>query len=95
MNVIKRNGSEVQFDKQKIYDAVTRANTNENLQVKLTSLQIQDISDYIDYKCNKLNRAISVEDIQDMVEEQIMAKGNYELAKKYVIYRYKRFSKRY
>ena len=90
MNVIKRNGSEVQFDKQKIYDAVTRANTNENLQVKLTSLQIQDISDYIDYKCNKLNRAISVEDIQDMVEEQIMAKGNYELAKKYVIYRYKR-----
>ena len=90
MNVIKRNGSEVQFDKQKIYDAVTRANTNENLKVKLTSLQIQDISDYIDYKCNKLNRAISVEDIQDMVEEQIMAKGNYELAKKYVIYRYKR-----
>ena len=90
MNVIKRNGSEVQFDKQKIYDAVTRANTNEKLQVKLTSLQIQDISDYIDYKCNKLNRAIAVEDIQDMVEEQIMAKGNYELAKKYVIYRYKR-----
>ena len=60
------------------------------MKVKLTSLQIQDISDYIDYKCNKLNRAISVEDIQDMVEEQIMAKGNYELAKKYVIYRYKR-----
>ena len=56
----------------------------------LTDSQIEDIAEYVEFKCNKLNRAVSVEEIQDMVENQIMATGAFELARKYVRYRYKR-----
>ena len=57
---------------------------------KLSLEQIKDIADYVEYKCVKLNRAVSVEEIQDMVENQIMSTGAFELAKDYVRYRYQR-----
>ena len=52
--------------------------------------QIEDVADYVEYKCNKIRRAVSVEEIQDMVEDQLMAKGAFELARRYVRYRYNR-----
>ncbi|MFZ2403394.1 MAG: anaerobic ribonucleoside-triphosphate reductase, partial [Ruminococcus bromii] len=55
-----------------------------------TDEQIEDVADYVEYKCNKIRRAVSVEEIQDMVEDQLMAKGAFELARRYVRYRYNR-----
>ena len=89
MKIIKRNGSEETFDIQKIVVAVTKAD-KDNGERMLTDSQIEDIAEYVEFKCNKLNRAVSVEEIQDMVENQIMATGAFELARKYVRYRYKR-----
>ena len=89
MKIIKRNGSEETFDIQKIVVAVTKAD-KDNGERTLTDSQIEDIAEYVEFKCNKLNRAVSVEEIQDMVENQIMATGAFELARKYVRYRYKR-----
>ena len=89
MKVIKRNGSEVEFDKNKIIVAITKAN-EANVSHELTPNQIKEAADYIEYKCDKLKRAASVEEIQDMVENQIMANGAFEVAKEYVRYRYQR-----
>ena len=89
MKVIKRNGSEVEFDKNKIIVAITKAN-EANVFHELTENQISKAADYIQYKCERLNRAASVEEIQDMVENQIMAHGAFEVAKEYVRYRYQR-----
>ena len=89
MKIIKRNGSEETFDIQKIVVAVTKAD-KDNGERTLTDSQIEDIAEYVEFKCNKLNRAVSVEEIQDMVENQIMATGAFELARKYVRYCYKR-----
>ena len=89
MRIIKRNGAEEDFDINKIVVAVSKANaaTGKN---KLSQEQIKDIADYVEYKCMKLNRAISVEEVQDIVENQIMSTGAFELAKDYVRYRYQR-----
>ncbi|HIU64372.1 MAG TPA: anaerobic ribonucleoside-triphosphate reductase [Candidatus Avacidaminococcus intestinavium] len=89
MKIIKRNGSEEEFELNKIIIAVTKAN-NASERKELTQVQIDDIADYIGYKCGKLNRFPSVEEVQDMVEDQIMAKGAFEVAKRYVRYRYNR-----
>lgn len=89
MKIIKRNGSEEIFDINKIIAAITKAN-NSLEKRRLNEEQIKDIADYVEYKCNKLNRAVSVEEIQDMVEDQIMATGAFDLAKSYVRYRYQR-----
>ena len=89
MKIIKRNGSEENFDIAKIIAAVTKADLAGE-KSELTKEQINDISDYIEYKCAKINRAVSVEEIQDMVENQIMAKGAFEVARRYVKYRYTR-----
>lgn len=89
MKIIKRNGSEEVFDINKIIAAVTKANASLEKSM-LKEVQINDIAEYVEYKCNKLNRAISVEEVQDMVEDQIMATGAFELAKEYVKYRYQR-----
>lgn len=56
----------------------------------ISAEEIEDVADYVEYKCNKMNRAVSVEEIQDMVENQLMAKGAFELARRYVRYRYTR-----
>ena len=89
MEIIKRNGAEEDFDNNKIVVAVAKANTAAGKN-KLSLEQIKDIADYVEYKCVKLNRAVSVEEIQDMVENQIMSTGAFELAKDYVRYRYQR-----
>ena len=89
MKIMKRNGSEEDFDASKIVIAVSKANTAVERQ-ELTQGQIAEIADYISYKCAKLNRSTSVEEIQDMVENQIMAMGAFEVAKQYVKYRYTR-----
>ena len=89
MKLIKRNGAEEDFDINKIVVAVSKANTAAGKN-KLSLEQIKDIADYVEYKCDKLNRAVSVEEIQDMVENQIMSTGAFELAKDYVRYRYQR-----
>ena len=89
MKIIKRNGSEENFNIEKIINAVKKAN-NASKQKILTDEQIGDIADYVEYKCNKMKRAVSVEEIQDMVEDQLMAKGAFDLARRYVRYRYNR-----
>lgn len=89
MKIIKRNGSEEEFNLEKIINAVKKAN-NSSDKPFLTDEQIADIADYVEYKCNKIKRAVSVEEIQDMVEDQLMAKGAFELARRYVRYRYNR-----
>ena len=89
MKVIKRNGSEVDFDINKIVAAITKAN-NAGQHKELTDGQILEAAEYINYKCDKMNRAVSVEEIQDMVENQIMANGAFDVARSYVKYRYNR-----
>ncbi len=68
---------------------MTKANESAE-QFSLNQEQIREIADYVEYRCNKLDRAVSVEEIQDMVEDQIMATGAFDLAKRYVRYRYQR-----
>ena len=89
MKVIKRNGSEVEFDIDKIIIAMQKAN-NAGLRRELTEEQIREAAEYISYKCERMKRAVSVEEIQDMVENQIMACGAFDIAKGYIQYRYTR-----
>ena len=89
MKVIKRNGSEVDFHIEKIQAAVDKAN-RAAVRQELTEEQIQEISEYIYFKCNRMNRAVSVEEMQDMVENQIMSQGAFNVARCYVRYRYNR-----
>ena len=89
LKFIKRNGSEATFDSEKIVAAITKANNSEE-GTRLSPEQIHDIADYVEYNCNKIGRAVSVEEVQDMVENQIMATGAFDLAKHYVQYRYQR-----
>lgn len=89
MKIIKRNGAEELFDVKKIINAVSKAAyACDN--GRLSAEEIEDIADYVEYKCNKISRAVSVEEVQDMVEDQLMAKGAFEIAKGYVKYRYTR-----
>ena len=90
MRVIKRNGSEVEFDITKIITAITKANDAIEEEARLTPMQIRRIAEAVELSCIRLNRAPEVEEIQDMVEKQIMAHGAYEVAKKYITYRYTR-----
>ncbi len=90
MKIIKRNGSEEIFDIEKIVNAISKANEADRKN-ELTKEQIKDIAEYVEYKCNKMGRAVSVEEIQDMVENQIMSKGAFDLARRYVKYRYTRY----
>ncbi len=90
MKLIKRNGSEAIFDKEKIYAAVEKANSAVMESARITVSQIGKITDKVTKKCEKLARAVSVEEIQDMVEREIMALGAFELAKAYITYRYTR-----
>ncbi len=88
MKIIKRNKAEEEFDISKIVNAVTKANEVVEESEKLTQTQIKRIADSVMKTCEKMSRALSVEEIQDLVENQIMAHGAYEVAKKYITYRY-------
>ena len=90
MKIIKRNGTEVTFDITKIIMAVTRANDTVEEADRLTPVQIQRIAENVALQCEKMNRAATVEEIQDMVEHHIMAHGAFEVAKHYITYRYTR-----
>ncbi len=90
MKLIKRNGSEVEFDKNKIYLAVEKANGAVDGADRIRPGQIEKITDRVTKKCVKLARAVSVEEIQDMVEREIMSLGAFALAKAYITYRYTR-----
>ena len=90
MKIIKRNGTEADFDIQKITTAVTKANAAADEKVRLTPLQIQRISERVEVACEEMGRSPSVEEIQDLVEKSIMAHGAFEVAKEYITYRYTR-----
>ena len=90
MKIIKRNGAEVPFDIQKIEVAVTKANNSVAEADRMTPVQIGRIAESVELQCQKMNRAPTVEEIQDMVEHHIMAHGAFEVAKHYITYRYTR-----
>ncbi len=90
MRVIKRNGAEVEFDIVKIIAAVTKANNVVDEEARMTPIQIQRIAESVELACQSLGRAPTVEEIQDFVEHQIMAHGAFEVAKRYITYRYNR-----
>ena len=90
MRVIKRNGAEVEFDIVKIIAAITKANDVAEEDARMTPVQIQRIAESVEFSCQSLGRAPTVEEIQDFVEHQIMAHGAFEVAKRYITYRYNR-----
>ena len=90
MTIIKRNGMEVIFEPVKIANAVTKANNSVGENGRMTAEQIQEITDSVTRTCESMGRALSVEEIQDLVEHQIMAQGAFDVAKNYITYRYTR-----
>ena len=90
MKIIKRNGAEVAIDIQKIERAITKANNSVTEADRMTPVQIGRIAESVELQCQKMNRAPTVEEIQDMVEHHIMAHGAFEVAKHYITYRYTR-----
>lgn len=90
MNVIKRSGKEVSFDDNKIRQAIIKANLSvEDTDLRLDDAQIDTIVEAVVDKCDNFGRAVSVEEIQDIVEEEIMRAGAFKVSKNYITYRYK------
>ena len=89
MKIIKRSGKEMIFDGRKITAAIERANKEVSEKMRLSNSQIKDIEREVEDNCKSLTRAANVEEIQDMVENGIMGAGRYEVARKYITYRYK------
>ncbi len=90
MKIIKRNGAEAGFDITKIIIAISKANDSVEEADRMTPIQIQRIAESVELQCQKIGRAPTVEEIQDMVEHHIMAHGAFEVAKHYITYRYTR-----
>ena len=90
MKIIKRNGAEEVFDQEKIINAIRKANSTVESKYRMTEVQISRIADAVILSCEQLNRTPTVEEIQDFVEDQIMAHGAFEVAKHYITYRYTR-----
>ena len=90
MKLIKRNGSEVLFDQEKIYAAISKANMAVDEMDRISEREIRRVTDKVTKKCEKLKRAVSVEEVQDLVEREIMSMGAFVLAKAYITYRYTR-----
>lgn len=91
MKIIKRSGQEVEFDSSKIYNAITKANNNQEKDIdRISEAEIREIVDNVTKKCKSIKRAVSVEEIQDMVEENLVARNKFKLAKHYITYRYQR-----
>lgn len=90
MKIIKRSGTEVDFDIYKIMNAITKANTEVSKESKISDDEIKTITYFVQNECTLLSHTPTVEDVQDMVEKYIIEKTNsYELAKAYILYRYK------
>ena len=90
MKIIKRNGAEAVFDNEKILCAIAKANAAVEEADRISEKDIRKITEKVTKKCEKLGRAVSVEEVQDMVEREIMATGAFTLAKTYITYRYTR-----
>ena len=90
MKLIKRSGAEVVFEKEKITAAVIKANNAVDPSASISESEIRKITDRVEKKCEKLRRAVTVEEVQDMVEDEIMRLGAFVLAKAYITYRYRR-----
>lgn len=90
MKVIKRSGIEENLTKKKIFDSIEKANDCVTNDVKLTKKQIQRITDLVFNKASDLDRPISVDELEDFIEKEIMANSGYEVAKQYITYRYKK-----
>ncbi len=90
MLIIKRNGSEETFDINKILNAVSKANVTAEDSLRLSDVQIREIAESVTESCRRMRRTPTVEEIQDMVEDRIMAMGAFEVARHYITYRYTR-----
>ena len=90
MNIIKRSGAEVVFDPKKIEIAVTKANESVVPSARMTPVQIKRIAEDVESAALNINRSLSVEEIQDMVEDQIMNQRAFDVARRYITYRYNR-----
>ncbi|MBQ9251042.1 MAG: anaerobic ribonucleoside-triphosphate reductase [Clostridia bacterium] len=90
MRIIKRNGSEMTFDPEKILVAVSKANNQADASERLPEAEIKEITEKVTALCEELGRAPSVEEVQDMVERQLVLHGSFDVAKRYITYRYTR-----
>ncbi|MCI8597297.1 MAG: anaerobic ribonucleoside-triphosphate reductase [Lachnospiraceae bacterium] len=90
MKIIKRSGAEVAFDPNKIVIAVTKANQSVVPSVRMSPIQIKRIAEDVESAAQNINRSLSVEEIQDMVEDQIMNQRAFDVARRYITYRYNR-----
>ena len=90
MRIIKRNGSEMTFDPEKILVAVSKANNQADASERLPEADIKEITEKVTALCEELGRAPSVEEVQDMVERQLVLHGSFDVAKRYITYRYTR-----
>ena len=90
MKIIKRSGMEVEFDRSKISSAVKKANNSVVIQDQMTDAQIEEIAKNVEIICEGMGRALSVEEIQDLVENQIMNQRAFRVASNYITYRYER-----
>ncbi len=90
MKIIKRNGQEVIFNSDKIYNAIVKANLKVSDRERIADDQIKEITDKVSLACKKKNRAVSVEEVQDLVENELMLVGSPSLAREYITYRYHR-----
>lgn len=90
MKIIKRSGAEVSFDPQKIVIAVTKANESVVPSARMSAVQIKRIAEDVESAAQNMSRSLSVEEIQDMVEDQIMNQRAFDVARRYITYRYRR-----
>ncbi len=94
MNIIKRSGAQVVYDSTKIIHALTKANGTVSEDKRLSEADIRSIEAFVFATAESMNRALSVEEIQDLVEDQIMKRGAFQVAKNYIKYRYQRYLER-
>lgn len=94
MKIIKRNGTEVPYDIMKIINAIQKANQTVPKEKRLYSFQIQKIADHVKEACEKSTHTVTVEEVQDMVENQLMQQGEFDIARNYITYRYTQMLKR-
>ena len=90
MYIIKRSGEQVDFDRNRILNAITKANNSVDTKHQMNEDLINDITDNVVGKCYNFNRSLNVEEIQNIVEDQLMEKGSHEVARAYITYRYER-----
>ena len=94
MKIIKRSGDEVDFDREKIVTAISKANASIDKKHRVANSVINEISNKIEWDLTKAITVMTVEDIQDMVEKNLVSHNAYEVAKSYILYRYEHFQDR-